>query len=220
MKTIRIFFIVCVCCCFTPLFAQDEMGSGYLFPQFEKGTVVFKKGMKYSTLLNYNIFVEEMLFLESGSTVMALDNISDILVIIIGERRFFPANSKGMFYEEVQSGNGSFFIQHKAVMLSEGKASAYGGYSQTSAISQYESINDSGTGNIHKLSINEKFKMKIDNSYYIQSGKNYKRFYSAKTLGKLFKGKEAKIEAFAKENSINFSKAEDIAKIVEYGYSF
>jgi hypothetical protein len=38
-------------------------------------------------------------------------------------------------------------------------------------------------------------------------------------LGKLFKGQAPMITQFAKEQSINFSKIEDVAKIVEYGFS-
>lgn len=219
MKTIRLFFFAYIFCCLNPLFAQDEMGNGLLFPQFEKGTVVFKNGSRTPALLNYNMLQEEMLFQDANSTVMVLANPVDILVVIIGEQRFSPISSKGIFYQEIQAGNGSFFVQHKAAMLSEGKAAAYGGYSQTSSITAYGSLYNAESGTVYNLNINEKFKLKIDNFYYILSGKNYKKFNNAKSLGKLFKGNESKIEQFAKEQSINFNKIEDITRIVEYGYS-
>jgi len=219
MKTIRLFFLVYILCCFNSLFAQEEMGNGLLLPQFEKGEVVFKNGARNSALLNYSLSQQEMLFKDADDAIMALADPTEVLVVIIGERRFFPISSKGIFYEEVQAGNGSFFVQHKAIMLSEGKASAYGGYSQTSAITSYESLSGSSYGTIYKLNPDEKFKLKNENFYYILSGKSYKKFNSAKSLGKLFKGQEAKIEAFAKENSVNFSKINDITRVVEYGYS-
>ena len=219
MKIFRSFFLVYILCCFNSLFAQEEIGNGLLFPQFEKGEVVFKAGMRNSAMLNYNIVQQEMLFQDNDNTIMALADPAEVLVVIIGERRFFPISSKGIFYEEIQAGEGSFFVQHKATVISEGKGAGYGGYSQTSSITQYGSIFGSSSGNVYYLNPDEKFRLKNDNFYYILSGKNYKRFNSAKALGKLFKGNESKIEAFAKEQSINFSKIEDVSRIIEYGYS-
>ena len=219
MKAIKLFFLACVLCCFSPLLAQDEIGNGLIFPNFEKGTVLFKNGVKSSALLNYSMFQQEMLFQDADNTIMALANVEEVIVVTIGERRFFPISTKGIFYEEIQAGNGYFFVQYKAYMLSEGKASAYGGYSQTSSITSYGNLFSSTSGTVYQLNPDEKFRLKTENIFYLLSGKSYKKFISAKTLGKLFKGNESKIEEFAKEQSINFSKTDDIARIVEYGYS-
>jgi len=218
MKTLRFCFCVLAFCCFNSLSAQEEMGNGMLFPQFEKGTVVFKNGARSEASLNYNMIQQEMVFLNADSTIMALANPFEVLVVIIGERRFLPVSSGSVFYEEIEAGKGSFFVQQSAAMVSAGKAAGYGGYSQTSSVTSYESIQTS-SGVYQKLNPNEKFKLNIDVNYYLRSGNSYKRFFSAKTLGKLFKGHEAEIEEFAKDQSLDFSKTDDIARIVEYGYS-
>ena len=114
MKTIQVFFFVYIFCCFNSLFAQEELGNGFLFPQFEKGEVVFKNGVRNSALLNYSLLQQEMLFLDKDSTMMALAETNNVLVVIFGERRFFPISSKGIFYEEIQTGNGYLFVQYKA----------------------------------------------------------------------------------------------------------
>ena len=218
MKTIQLFFYVCFLCCINSLFAQeDSLGNGLLFPQFEKGFVVFKNNTRSSALLNYNMIGQEMLFLDTDSTILALSNPADVLVVIIGERRFLPGSSQGSFYEEAEAGKGSFFIQRNAMMLSEGKAAGYGGYSQTSSVTSYSSY-QIGSGAMTKLKPDEKFKLKIESTYYLKSGNSYKKFFSAKTLGKLFKGHESEIEDFANKQSTDFSKVEDIIRIVEYGY--
>ena len=218
MKTIQLFFYLFALFYFNSAFAQEELGNGMLFPQFENGTVVFKNGVRSAASLNYNIIQQEMLFKSSDSTIMAIANPSEIIVIIIEERRFFPVTSGGIFYEEIPAGKGSFFIQRKAIMLSQGKAAGYGGYSATSSITSYGTLY-SGSGNVINLNPDEKFKLKNNNFYYLKSGKNYKKFSSAKTLGKLFKGQESKIEKFANEQSINFSSIDDVTMIVEYGFS-
>ena len=217
MKTIRLCIFIGVLGCFNSLFAQEELGNGMLLPRFEKGTVVFKNGTQSAASLNYNMMQQEMMFLNADSTILAIANPSDVLVVIIGERRFVPASSNGDFYEEIEAGKGSFFVQRSAAMLSAGKAAGYGGYSQTSSVTSYNSI-QTNSGSYQKLNPDEKFRMEVSAFYYLKSGNGYKKFFSAKTLGKLFKGHEADIEAFAKDQSVNFTKTDDIARIVEYGY--
>ncbi|MDR2145490.1 MAG: hypothetical protein LBE91_03395 [Tannerella sp.] len=217
MKKIYLYLFLTAFCCVNTLRAQEETGSGMLLPQFEQGVVFFKNGTRSAAPLNYSLLQQEMLFLQPDSTVLAIANIPEIVVIVIGERRFLPAYSAGIFYEEVPvGGDNSFFIQRKAMMLSEGKSAGYGGYSQTSSTTSYNTLNNAGQ--LVKLKPDEKFRLKMDNTYYLKSGNSYKKFFSAKTLGKLFKGHAAEIETFAKEQSVNFTKPEDVTRIVEYGY--
>jgi len=217
MKTIQLCICILALGCFNSLFAQkEEIGNGMIFPNFEKGTVIFKTGPASSATLNYNMLQEEMVFLNPDSTIMAIANPLEVSVVVIGNRRFLPVSQSGVFYEEIQAGKGSFFIQRKAIMLSEGKAAGYGGYSQTSSVQSYGSIHSEGS--YVKLNPDEKFRMKADSAFYLKSGNSYKKFSSAKALGKLFKGHETEIEEYANTQSINFSKTADVARIVEYGY--
>ena len=218
MKSIQLCFCLLVSSCFNSLFAQDELGNGMLFPQFEQGIVVFKNGVRSSASLNYNMIQQKMLFLEADSTVLEILKPLEISVVIIGERRFLPVTSGGVFYEVIQAGQGSFFVKQKATRVSAGKAAAFGGYSQTSSVTSYSSW-QSSTGTTVRLNPDEKFRLITTCFYYLKSGNSYKRFSSAKTLGKLFKGYESEIAKFANEQSIDFEKIDDVARIVEYGYS-
>jgi len=219
MKIRKLCIYLCTVLCINSLLAQEELGNGYLFPKFENGTVIFKKGNRVAALLNYNLQVQEMQYVDKEQTIMALANLPDILAVIINERRFVPTQSGGIFYEEIQIENGFFYIQHKATMISQGKEAGYGGRSQTSATTSIGQYYSNEIGRVERLESSEKFVQKRDNFYYLKSGNSYKRFVSAKTLGKLFKSQASKIETFAKDNSINFTKIEDIAKIVDYGFS-
>jgi len=218
MKSIRLCFYLLVLCYCNSLYAQKEFGSEFLFPCFEKGIMIFNNEEYYAASFNYDIIQQKMLFQEADSTVFEIDKSSKIRMIIISERRFLPISSKGIFYEEIQAGKGSFFVKRRAYLFSEGKEAAYGGYSQTSSVKTYGSFRDDFSASVI-LKPNEKFRIEIECFYYLKSGNRYKRFFSAKSLGKLFKGYESKIKEFANEQSINFAKTDDIARIVEYGYS-
>ena len=217
MKIIRFCLYLSALSSFTSLFAQGKSSTERLFPQFEKGTVFLKNGGQASAALNYDMIQQQMLFLDSDSTEMKIADPLNVVIVKIGERRFLPASSEGAFYEEIQVGEGSFFVQRIAFELSAGKAAGYGGYSQTQSSTSYGSLQT--RGNNVKLNSGDKFVMVTDSVYYLQSGNKYKKFYSAKTLGKLFKGHESEIKTFADKESINFRKMEDVARIVEYGYS-
>jgi len=219
MKKLTFCFYLIALCSFNSLFAQEESGNGRLFPQFEKGTVFLKNGRQSSTVFNYDMLQEQMLLLNADSTERKFTNPLDVITLIkIGERIFRPVSSKGIFYEEIKAGEGSFFIHRKAFYLSAGKPSGYGGYSQTQASDSYSIYQTADKGFVQMKS-GEKFKLVLDSVFYLQSGNKYKKFNSAKTLGKLFKGHESEIKTFADKESINFRKMEDVARIVKYGYS-
>jgi hypothetical protein len=218
MRVIQLSFYLFLSACFNSLFAREESSNGMLFPQFEQGVVIFKDGARTPASLNYNMMLQQMLFLEADSTIMAISGPLEIRVIVIGERRFLPVSSKGVFYEEIPAGENSFLVIRRATRLSQGKAVAYGGYSHTSSVATYDSWSDNMRTSI-KLNPDEKFKLEIQYTYYLKSGNSKKKFFSANTLGKLFKGRELAIREFANERSINFSKVDDVARIVEFAYS-
>jgi len=217
MNSFRLYFFLFVLFFFNSLFAQEELGNGLLFSKFEKGFVFLNNGKNYTAAFNYDMSRQKMLFQDVDSTTFVIGKPLEIFVVIIGNHRFFPVSSTGVFYEEILAGNGSFFVKRRACLVSEGKEAAYTGYSQTESASTYSSWQDIGSPVILKQ--NEKFKLETECFYYLKSGNSYKRFYSAKTLGKLFKGHESEIQKFADEQSIDFKKIDDVARIVEYGYS-
>ena len=216
MKAIRL--IVCLCFCCNSLFAQEEVEYGFIFPQFESGIVVFKNGMHTEAQLNYSMVKQTIMFIDNNKLILEFVEPLSIRVVIIGERRFFPVSSKGVFYEEINTGNGFYYVNYRALKESKGKESAYGGNSRlgaTTALGNFS--NDSSVRTM--LKSNEKFTLRIEHDYYLKSDNSFKKFYSAKSLGKLFKGKASRIEKYAKEQSIDFSKTEDIAEIIEHAYN-
>lgn len=204
--------------CFSGItFAQENLNNGLLFGIFTQGTVVYKDMSQISALLNYNSVEEEMLFRTADDDILALDKPSSVSAIVIGNRRFEYAKGDA-FFEEVPAGKDTYYyIQWKSKLISQGKGSAYGGRSGTAAITNIGNLQGRGA-EYARFNLDEKFETKTEKFYYLKINNKFKAFNSAKSLGKLFKGHEAEIEGFAKQNNISFNNNPDIAKIVEYCY--
>ena len=195
---------------------DDETIKALLFPQFEKGYVVLKKGYtKLPAQLNYDLIDERMLYLESDSSVNVLDA-SAVISVVIGGHSFVPVNDK-VFYERIEAGSNELYVCHKTKLLSRGKSAGYGSYSQTAAIGGL-AISTTG-GSMYLLGPEEKIDGVDESSVYIHSGKKYERINSLKSLLKFFKSHQTEIEAYSKENKTNFSKIENVVSIVKYAFS-
>ena len=115
--------------------------SHYLFPEFTKGVVLMKTGVKNEALLNYNSLTEEMIFDNKG-TKLALGQLEQVDTVYIQGRKFFPLNNK--FVELVYQSKYALYAEHKCNVKDPGKPAAYGGTSQTSATSTYSSYFSGG----------------------------------------------------------------------------
>jgi len=197
--------------------ADDDQVSAYLFPQFEKGTVVLKgNNARVSALLNYDKVNDRMLFLETDSSLIELDS-RTVLAVSIGDHTFIPVLNKG-FYEMIVIGEHEYYICHKSKLISQGKAAGYGGYSQTSAIGSMASLPNQG-GTLALIGCDEKFEGVDETSVFIKNGNKYLKITSLKSMAKIFKTHEATLESFAKEKNINFNQLDDVISIVEYAFS-
>ena len=203
---------------------QTNPGDGLLFKQFEKGVIKYRNNTQQEALLNYNTIEGEFLFLAEDNSIMALSQPKDVDIITIG-RRYFVPSEKDAFYEMLKAGEVNFFVQWKSKLISQGKKSAYGGYSGSSAISNVTIHRSGGGGAIAGVGIygrlipDELFKANTDCIYFIVIDGKYKKFISLKTYLKLFRDKEDQIKNFVKEHDTNFDDPEAVCKLVKYTYS-
>ena len=222
MKNIYLIFI-CIVIGIMQLNAQ-ELGDGLLFSQFERGLIKYRNNTQREAILNYNTIEQEFLFLSSDSTVMAIGEPQSIDMIVIGRRSFIPAE-KDMFYEMLRAGNTNFFVQWQSKFVSQGKRTAYGGYSGASAISNVtisrggSTGSSGGVGLYGRLISDEKFKANTDCIYHVIVDSKYRKFNSLKSFVKIFKKYENQIKTFSEQHTINFSNPDEVAKLVEYVYS-
>lgn len=202
-------FITSVC------FAQDlsnkKQLSHYVFPEFTEGMVLKKSGEKNKALLNYNSLTQEVIFDQTGRK-MALDQVQTIDTVYIQNRKFIPA-VKG-FYEVATNTPVQLYIQHKCKVTPPGTDAGFGGTSQTSASHSVNNLLSSGRA--FALKLPDGFIITPETEYWIKSDKELIKVTNVKQVQKAFPGKGNEINDFARKNKINFSKQQDVVKLVEY----
>lgn len=198
------------------LVAVEPLVNGLLFPDFATAVIRMKNGSVVQSKLNYDTLEEEMLFLDDNGLIMAVSTPEDIDFVVIGKRPLVCI-ADGVFYEQVNAGENVFFVRWKSKMISEGRKTAYGGYTNTSAVQNVGVLYNGGSRS--SISMNERFRMNPEIIYYLRSGSSYKRFDSARTLARRFKGLEAEIQKYADDLKIDFETPADVARLVEYCYT-
>ena len=214
MKPLFIGFLYYLLFSFSAL-TQNDSVKVFLFPDYQEGMIIYKNGTKAKAKFNYNLFTEEMWFInqqQDEDVVMILDHLTEIGSLTIDDRRFVPV--KNVFYECVTAGNGDFYVQRKAMKTSRGKNVGLG-YSTSSASTNVGYFSPQAK----ILESTDLFEGREENVFFLKDSKgSFKKFDSAKLLGKIFKGHESEIESYAKAHFIDFTKQEDVSRIVKFAY--
>lgn len=182
-----------------------------LFPEFTNGTVVMKTGLRNDTLLNYNALTEEMLFLRNGRT-LAITNLDHIDTVFIEKRVFIPVQKK--FVEVVYHNHVDLYALHKAKMLDPGKPAAYGGTSQTSAITPMSSYISGGQS--YDLKVPEATETHAEIEYLLKQDGKITRFVSINQLSKLYKGTKSQFRDYVRDNRVKYEDQESLIELIKF----
>jgi len=185
--------------------------SHYIFPEFVKGTVLMKSGVKNLTMLNYNALTEEMIFDTNGKK-LAIARLEDIDTVYIEDRKFFPMGDK--FVELIYRNKIELYAAHKCSVVDPGKPAAYGGTSQTSSTTSYSSLVAGGLA--YQLKLPDGYTTKPYNNYWLKRDGKMTLFISLRQLSKLFDDKSDRFKKYVKEHKVEFDKGEDLAELIKY----
>lgn len=207
MKSVILLLFSCLV--LTGSFAQRNKPeiSHYLLPEFSKGTVLMKSGVKNSALLNYNALTEEMIFDTHGKK-LAMAKLEDIDTVFIENRKFFPMQNK--FVELIYHGKYELYACRKAGIIDPGKPVGYGGTSQTSSVTSYSSIISGGQA--YELALPEGIKTNPTTDYWLKTEGKPVLFLNLRQLSKQFENKADLFKKYVKENKVKY---EDEARLIE-----
>jgi hypothetical protein len=209
----RIFYLLIFCLLVNVSHSQVKIleVTHYLFPEFTKGVVLMKSGIKNEALLNYNSLTEEMIFDNKGIK-LAVSQLEQVDTVYINGRKFFPLNNK--FVELLYHSKYDLYAEHKCNLLDPGKPAAYGGTSQTSATTTYSSYFSGGQ--VYELKLPEGYETKPFTEYWLKKDGKLNKFISIRQLMKLFGEKGNMFKIYVKKNDVKYENQEGIVELIRF----
>lgn len=185
--------------------------SHYIFPEFSKGVVLMKNGVKNEAMLNFNSLTEEMIFDNKG-TKLAMTQLDQVDTVYVKDRKFFILNNK--FVEVIFKSKVALYAEHRCSVKDPGKPAAYGGTSQTSATTTYSSFLSGGQ--VYELKLPDGIVTKPYIEYWFGKDGKVNKFLTVRQLLKLCGDKEEAAKAYAKENNVKCENQESIIGLIRY----
>ena len=191
----------------------------YLFPDFQKALVYFRNATS-EAMMNYNILMDRMLFIDAQGDTSGIKNADEIVLIRIGNRSFKYAAFRGyMEMLDIIPAEGISILIKRSIQVADGKKEGlYGTTSTTYAIEQYSVRRTSDTGGTQEggaLSISQDVSLRPLSSYYLEIGNKYSIANRSGFLKAFPKQKKA-IDSYLKQNSVDFKNAADL--LLLFGY--
>ncbi len=185
--------------------------SHYIFPEFSKGVVLMKNGIRNEAMLNFNSLTEEMIFDNKG-TKLAMTQLDQIDTVYVNDRKFFILNNK--FLEVIFKSKVALYAENRCSVKDPGKPAAYGGTSQTSATTTYSSFLSGGQ--VYELKLPDGIVTKPYIEYWFGKDGKVNKFLTVRQLLKLCGDKEEAAKAYAKENNVKYENQESIIGLIRY----
>ena len=187
--------------------AQQE---SYLFPDFVRGHMVFANGSSADADVDFDT-IRQTLYYIRGNDVMELTNLQDLRTLTIGERTFVMHD--GLLCEVYDLQGNKVLVNWKFRNVNKGSKGAMGATTQNRVdvlwTAGSHATADDRTGE-HSLDI---WSIRCENTYFLTvDGQDYKA-KKLKDLYKAFPDVAPQLKAFAKENHLLMTSAEDSFKI-------
>jgi hypothetical protein len=192
-----------------------ETSFQYVFPVFTEGNVVYKNGKTIPGVLNYNILLGEMQFVDPDTQrVLSIVDLHEVTMVKVGKRFFVPFTGKE-FLEILSAGTVQLAARYKGNRLSHGRQTPYGNSTPSARSSDMTAV-DAG-GYMSSLEAKENIRITVDTYYYIVGDKKQTLFTGSKSFLKAFpKEKSKAILQFIQQNNINFNNRNDLLVLMSY----
>jgi len=188
----------------------------YLFPEFQKGQVLYKDGRAYNVDINYSLISNRFVFIDThdNNVIKEFGELDKVGVVKTADR-IFQISKRGEAGEIVQE-KPRVIAEYKGKVTDQGKKSAYGGRSQTSSIDAISSFQSGGQS--YRLEGDDRWVVTgIDKKYQVEYKNKMKSFATPKQFTKIYpKEHTAAIEEFIKTKKIDFDSVEQVIDLCNY----
>jgi hypothetical protein len=182
----------------------------YRLPAFEKGTVFFKDGKLGKELLNYNILIGQVMYIDKKGDTLAIADPEEIKKIDINGIVFY--NDKQGWSEKIADASPANLVMKRKITISYQKEGAFGISNSTNGIDSYTNYTSDNAS--YHLYVSDDVTIKKLTSYFLltKDGQllpaNKGNFYNQ------FAGNKKDIENYLSSNKVNFSKEQDLVHLL------
>ncbi len=183
----------------------------FSYSSFKRGTVLFKSDRYAEALLNYNSLYGDMQFIDSNGDTLGIDKVDNIKMVVIETDTFYY--DKG-YLKLIKECNGVLLAEKQ--YFSFVNRQKKGGFGELSSAS-IETYNTTSFGGFSKdLVAQDVLTLGRYTALYI--GNKYNNFLpvNKKNLQEIYAKREKEIAKYLKENEVNFSRREDVEKLLAY----
>jgi hypothetical protein len=206
-------FLLSFCFCFSQQDSQFDKNLKYYYPGFQIGSIHFKNGKKADSKLNYDLLNEEMHFIGKSGDTLALNNMNEVRIIIIGSDQFYYNNGFLKVITELNAIKLASKQKRSAEVV--GLKGAYGERLDGSAIANYNNLLTNDYAAI-KLKTGQVGYGNLSLEYYISGPENNFIIANKKNLTKLMPDQKDALNEFLKKHQIDFSNQTDLIKLLTY----
>lgn len=181
----------------------------YSYPDFAKGTVIFRDGRLVAGRLNYNMLISAIQFIDAKGDTLSLAEENTIRLVIIKEDSFCFDNG----YLELIAGDAAVKLGRKVYFKEfEQKPGAYGLSSGTTAAVTLSSILEKKA---FDLNIEQELVLMKSTDYFF-GNRNHFLPAEKKNILKLFPKHKTNITGYLNSNSVNFKKEKDLLLLTSF----
>jgi len=221
-----LFFVVHAYC----LYAQDDdtyrikgnqeiyealpKAAQYRYETFQSGTVSFYNGKSSSGKLNYNILLDDVQFVDRARDTLSIANPETIKQVRIGDDTFYYDVEHG-YVEVLEEYLGVKLALHQEfIPRNRENTGAFDQATETSSVRNYTALNT--TGGMNKLTVKGDLLISQKATYLLLDKNQRVVRLNRNGVLRVFKPEKKKINAYIKENNINFNRLEDIKTLLEF----
>lgn len=195
---------------FFPAMGQSPKQETFLFPDFVKGHLVFANQSTADVELNFDTAGQTLYYIR-GNDVMELTNLPDVRTLTVGDRHFVMHD--GLLCEIYDLMGEKLLVNWKFRNVNKGSKGALGTTTQNRVdvlwTSGSRATEDDRTGE-HSLDI---WHLRCENTYFITVDGRDCRIRKVNDLYKAFPDVAPSLKAFARENRLLMTSAEDAFKL-------
>lgn len=178
----------------------------FLFPDFEEGHIHFINRSVADVRLNFDALGQTVYYYD-GETLMELTNLNMVSRLEADDRTFVVHDD--LLCEAIEREKGRVLVNWKFKNVNTGSVGALGATTQ----SKVEALHSRSEHS------QEMWQKKNDNTYFFTVGDQEYRVKRLKDLYKAFPQHATALKAFAKENELTMTNADDAFRMFDYLWS-